>query len=41
VLELKFNSVKDGMFLMDWGLGLILYIAKQYDPNLLKQLFGK
>lgn len=41
VCELKFNSVKDGIFLLDNGLSLYLYIAKTCDPQLLKMLYGK
>jgi len=41
VCELKFNSVKDGMFLLDNGFSLYLYIAKTCNPNLLRMLYGK
>ena len=41
VCELKFASVKEGMFLMDNGMSLCLYIAKVCDPYFLKALFGK
>lgn len=41
VCELKFNSVKEGIFLLDNGLSLYLYISKNCDPHLLKMLYGK
>lgn len=41
VCELKFSSVKEGMYLLDNGLSLFLYISKVCDPILLKMLFGK
>jgi hypothetical protein len=39
--ELKFSSVKEGLFIMDCGLTLYLYISKSCHPNYLKCLFGK
>ena len=39
--ELRFNSVKEGLFLMDAGVALYLYISKQCHPNYLLSLFGK
>lgn len=41
VCELKFSSVKEGMYLMDSGLCLWLYVSKTCDPFFLKSLFGK
>ena len=41
VCELKFHSVKEGLFLLDAGLALYLFIAKSYHPDYLRALFGK
>lgn len=39
--ELRFASVKEGLFLMDAGQALYLYVSKQCHPNYLLSLFGK
>jgi hypothetical protein len=39
--ELKFSSVKDGVFLLDCGVALYLFIARTCHPNYLAALFGK
>lgn len=41
VCELKFSSVKEGVFLLDNGVSLMLYIARSCDPYIMKVLFGK
>lgn len=41
VCELKFASVKEGVFLMDAGVALYLFIARSCHPNYLLSLFGK
>ena len=41
VCELKFSSVKEGMYLMDNGACMWLYVSKTCDPFYLKCLFGK
>lgn len=41
VCELKFESVKDGVFLLDSGSTLYLYFAKTYHPNYSLALFGR
>jgi hypothetical protein len=41
VCELKFISVKEGMYLMDNGMCMWLYISKVCDPSYLIALFGK
>ena len=41
VCQLKFSSVTDGLFLMDTGFVLYLFIAKTYHPNYLLALFAK
>ena len=33
--------MKEGIFLMDNGISLCMYIAKTYDPAQMKALFGK
>ncbi len=35
-IEPKFNNIKEGMFLLDCGIALYLYIGKQCSPELLK-----
>lgn len=40
-VEIKFHNVKDGLFLLDMGLALYLFIAKQCDGGLLQEVFGK
>lgn len=40
-VEVKFANVRIGIFLLDNGLSLYLFIAKQCDLDLLKNLFGK
>lgn len=39
--ELKFASVKEGVYLMDAGSVLYLYFAKTYHPNFCLSLLGK
>lgn len=39
--ELRFGSVKEGVFLMDAGNTLYLFLAKNYHPNYCLALFGK
>ena len=39
--ELRFNNVKEGMFLFDVGQALYLYVAKNCHPNYVVSLFGK
>jgi hypothetical protein len=41
MLEAKFPNVKDGLFVLDCGLALYLYIGKSCPPEHLKELFGK
>jgi hypothetical protein len=41
VCELKFESVKEGVFLLDSGSTLYLYFAKTYHPNYSLALFGR
>jgi hypothetical protein len=41
VCALRFSSVKEGIFLMDTGFAIYLYIAKSCHPNYLAALFGK
>jgi len=38
---LKFSSVKEGIFLLDNGISLYLYISKIVDPHFLKMILGK
>ncbi len=38
---LAFASVKEGIFLMDAGTILYLYLGRQYNPQECMQLFGK
>lgn len=40
-VELKFHEARNGMFLLDAGLSLYLFIAKQCEPSLLMDIFGK
>jgi hypothetical protein len=40
-VDIKFHNVKDGMYLMDVGIALYLFIAKQCDPTLSSQILGK
>lgn len=40
-VEIKFHNVKDGLYLLDVGLALYLFIAKQCDAGLLQEIFGK
>lgn len=39
--ELRFSSVKEGVFLMDAGPVLYLFIARHCHPNYILSLFGK
>jgi hypothetical protein len=39
--ELRFESVKTGLFLLDCGTELYLYISKFCDLDLLERVFGK
>lgn len=39
--ELRFASVKEGVFLLDAGNALYLYLARQFHPNYSLALFGK
>lgn len=39
--ELRFSSVKEGLFLMDAGHALYLFMGRQYHPNYCLALFGK
>jgi len=39
-VEIKFSNVKQGMFLLDAGLALYLFM-KQCDPTLSASIFGK
>lgn len=39
--ELRFSSVREGVFLMDAGTALYLYLSKNYHPNYCLALFGK
>ena len=39
--ELRFASVKEGIFLMDAGNTLYLFLAKNYNPKLCYALFGR
>jgi hypothetical protein len=41
ICELRFASVKEGIFMMDSGFALYLFIAKSYHPNYLAALFGR
>ena len=41
VCELRFSSIKEGVFLMDAGESIYLYFAKTYHPNFSLSLFGK
>jgi hypothetical protein len=38
---MRFHNVKEGLFLLDNGIALYLFIAKQCPPNLLSEVFGK
>lgn len=40
-IEVKFQNIKEGLFLLDNGLSLYLFIAQQCDPNLITDVFGK
>lgn len=40
-VDIKFHNVKSGLFLMDVGLALYLFIAKDCDPHLLTEVLGK
>ena len=39
--ELRFDNVKEGMFLMDAGIALYLFVSKNCHPNYIYSLFGK
>jgi hypothetical protein len=39
--ELRFSSVKEGLFLLDAGVALYLYVSRQCHPHYLQSLFGK
>lgn len=39
--ELRFSSVKEGVFLLDAGNTLYLYLARQFHPNYCMALFGR
>lgn len=39
--DLRFQSVKEGLFLLDAGVALYLYISRTYHPDYLRALFGK
>ena len=41
ICDLRFSSVKEGLFLMDASSILYLYISKSCHPNYLLSLFGK
>lgn len=41
VCDLRFQSVKEGLFLLDAGVALYLYISRSYHPDYLRALFGK
>lgn len=40
-VQVKFESIKNGLFLLDNGLYLYLYIAADCNPSLLKHIFGR
>jgi hypothetical protein len=41
VCDLRFHSVKEGLFLLDAGTALYLFIAKNHHPDYVRALFGK
>ena len=40
-IEAKFINTKEGLFLMDDGLALYLFVARQCHPQILSDVFGK
>jgi hypothetical protein len=40
-LELSFNNAKEGLYLLDDGLAMYLFVAKYCDESLMKSVFGK
>lgn len=40
-VELRFQNTKDGLFLLDDGIALYLFIARQCPPEVIMDVFGK
>lgn len=40
-VEPRFQNIREGLFLLDNGISLYLFVAKQCDPGLLQEVFGK
>lgn len=40
-MEVKFDGVREGIFLMDYGLGLYLFIGRKCDMGLYSRIFGR